>query len=705
MILILPEVKKVKLQTLTLPTAWQTVIFYNYGYVPTERIANTLGCDSQTVCEEAKRLGLPEDDFTVDFEKSGYLTIIRNNWRLLPYPQLLTLLDFTEDKLAYVLEKDDFLGVKLGNFKPDCPSVSYTPLTAEEMEKTALIADMVASYCDKKGKPFQFFTQKADPTACVTAQGKRIVHGYLSPCSDVFATDGADTLPEELLAQYQATGINGIWLHGLLSELSYYPFAPVLSDGYEQRRENLNRLIARCKKYGVGVYLYLNEPRSLPENVDEKYEKLLGWQARRTLCMENPEVQDYLYNATYDLCKNAPDLGGIFTITMSENPTHCHYVPGTECPTCKNLPPERTAATVNNLIYRAMKDSGCKGEMIANLWGWSPYMGWTEEQIFNGVATLDKGIATLSVSEFDLDIEKGGVQSKVIDYSISNPGPSELTKKVLKKAREAGHTVYGKIQASNSWECSAVPYIPTFDLVYEHLENLNKQGVENLFLTWTLGGYPSPSVALASAYKEGFDLDAWYESYYGENAQGVHNGVRALCDAFREYPFSIGALYLSPKTLGPANLWELTPEEKSSTMVCYAYDDYEAWISPYPYEVYIAQLEKLLSGWEKGIDILSSLPKTEKIEELVRYAKAAYAHFTTDLLQTKFAKYKREGNREGMRTCVAAEKANVEGLLVLTRTDGRIAYEASNHYFYTERNLIEKILRMVKFENLLQVKE
>ena len=700
----LPEVKKVKLQTLTLPTAWQTVIFRNYGYVRVDRIAKVLGCDEATVRAEAKRLGLPEDDFTADFEKSGYLTIIRNNWHLLPYPQLLTLLNFTEDKLAYVLEKDDFLGVKLGDFKPDCPPVSYAPLTAEEMKKTAFIADMVASYCDKKGQPFRFFPQKSISTDCVIAQGKRIVHGYLSPCSDVFATDGADTLPDELLAQYQAVGINGIWLHGLLSELSYYPFAPALSNGYTQRRENLNKLIARCKKYGVGVYLYLNEPRTLPESVEEKYESLIGWKARRTLCMENPEVQKYLYDATYDLCKNAPDLGGIFTITMSENPTHCHYVPGTECPTCKNLPPERTAATVNNLIYRAMKDSGCTGEMIANLWGWSPYMGWTEEQVFNGLELLDKGIATLSVSEFDLDIEKGGVKSKVIDYSISNPGPSELTKKVLQKAREVGHTVYGKIQASNSWECSAVPYIPVFDLVYEHLENLNKQGVENLFLTWTLGGYPSPSVALASAYKNGFDLDAWYENYYGENAQGVHDGIRVLCDAFREYPFSIGALYLSPKTLGCANLWNLTAEEKSSTMVCYAYDDYEAWISPYPYEVYIAQLKKLLSGWEKGIGMLSALPQTEKIKELVRYAKAAYAHFTADLLQTLFAKCKREGDTAGMNGCVLAEKANAESLLTLTREDGRIAYEASNHYFYTERNLLEKIVRMGQFGEFLQSK-
>ena len=701
--MVLPALKEVKLQSITLPTVWQTVVFRNYGYVRLDRIAKTLGCDEETVRAEAGRMGLSDEEFSADFEKSGYLTVIRNNWHLLPYAQLLTLLDFSEEKLAYVLEKDDFLGVKLGDFKPVCAEVVYTPLTAEELQKTEAFSKTLAPYLtQEKMPPFRFFPKgEFTQDTVVKAQGKRIVHGYLSPCSDVFATDGSDTLPDELLARYQAVGINGIWLHGLLSELSYYPFAPALSEGYAQRRENLNKLIARCKKYGVGVYLYLNEPRSLPENVDANYEEQIGWKARRTLCMENRAVQEYLYGATYDLCKSVPDLGGIFTITMSENPTHCHYLPGTECPTCKNLPPERTAAAVNNVIYRAMKDSGCAGEFIANLWGWSPYMGWTETQIFNGVDMLEKGISVLCVSEFDLDVEKGGVKSKVIDYSISNPGPSELTKKVLNRAKNAGHTVYGKMQASNSWECSAVPYLPVFDLVYEHLENLNGQGVENLFLTWTLGGYPSPSVALASAYGKGFDLEKWYEEYYGENATAVHEGVRTLCEAFREYPFSIGALYLSPKTLGAANLWEIEPEEKSSTMVCYAYDDYEAWTAPYPYEVYVSQLEKLLDGWKWGVQQLSALPQTARVAELTRYAKAAYAHFQTDLLQTKFAKYKREGDRAAMKACVLAEKANAETLLTLMRQDARIAFEASNHYFYTERNLLEKIVRMGQFEKRL----
>ena len=156
--MVLPALKEVKLQSITLPTVWQTEVFRNYGYVRLDRIAKTLGCDEETVRAEAGRMGLSDEEFSADFEKSGYLTVIRNNWHLLPYAQLLTLLDFSEEKLAYVLEKDDFLGVKLGDFKPVCAEVVYTPLTAEELQKTEAFAKTLAPYLtQEKMPPFRFF--------------------------------------------------------------------------------------------------------------------------------------------------------------------------------------------------------------------------------------------------------------------------------------------------------------------------------------------------------------------------------------------------------------------------------------------------------------------------------------------------------------------------------------------------------------------
>ena len=55
-----------------------------------------------------------------------------------------------------------------------------------------------------------------------------------------------------------------------------------------------------------------------------------------------------------------------------------------------------------------------------------------------------------------------------------------------------------------------------------------------------------------------------------------------------------------------------------------------------------------------------------------------------------------------MAECVKAEAKNATVLLKELRADAKVGFEASNHYVYTERNLIEKIIRMESFEKCLR---
>ncbi len=696
----LPEAKKMRLQPNIFPTKWQAVLFHNYALVPTKDLARLLACDEKTLEEERARLGMEYASYQPIWRKKGYITLIRNNWFLLPYEQLCALIGVDEDRLDFILRNDDFLGIKLGD-KPYCGRVCYAPLTEEQAKKTDVLADKIRGYIQPQGvQAFDFFSKKNTLSSRTYLRGKRIVHGYLSPCGDAFIEDSVGYMPDELLEEYALRGINGVWLHGVLSALSPYPFDESLSADYQLRRKNLQSLIRRCGKYGIKVYLYFNEPRALDENKFGKYSHLIGRRENgyASLCFEQKQTKEYLYNAVKDLLCDVQGLGGIITITMSENLTHCNYRPRTNCSVCKNIPPEKTAAAVNNVIQKAIRDSGSDTELIANLWGWSSFMEWTQEQTLKGVEMLDKDISVLCVSEYDLDIEKGGVKSKIIDYSMSNPGPSEITRKTLKKAAAQGNKIYAKIQTNNSWECSAIPYLPVFDLFHEHLVNLSKIGVENYMLTWTLGGYPSPMLSMVAAYAqdtEKFSLDRWYQEEYGDDYQLVRQAVAHFCKGFREYPFSIDSLYFSPKTLGCANLWALEKQEKQSTMVCYAYDDYENWTQPYPVDIYLSQYEKLLTEWEKGLALLQG-DFCEKVCELMTFAKGAFAHFKSDYLQTKFAKLKRNRaeNSEEIARLLYEEKANAQMLLNLLYKDGRIGFEASNHYYYTDRNLVEKIILM-----------
>ena len=695
------------LPELNFPTAWQAVIYRNLGMIPAERIAKVLRTDEQTVLREAERLGALTD-YNPDWERYGYITIIRANWFLLPKEQLLELLGYSEEKLFFILRDEDFLWVKLGYSKPICPGVIYSPLTASELRATERVRSIIEGVKLPVGRPaFDFFTGEGVRQAPPADTGStRFIHGYLTPCGDAFLVDSEEYLSDALLEGYRAQGVNGIWLHGLLSTLSPYPFIPERSEGYEDRRRKLNGLIERAGRYGIGIYLYFNEPRCLPSDVAPKFPKITGHIHPRgyALCMSVQENVDYLYNAVRSLVEECP-LAGIMTITMSENPTHCRSKDlETNCPRCKNVPFEELCALVNNTFRRAIVDAGRDTELIANLWSWAETRGWTNAQIKRGIDLLDPAISVLQNSEFDLPFTKGGIDNRVVDYSISNPGPSPVSADALTYAASIGHKVYAKIQANNSWECSAVPYLPVFDLVAEHIDNLERIGVSNYMLSWTLGGYPSPTLNYIANHKN-MTLDEWYSYYFGELGEPIHEAVRVISEGFREYPFSCDHLYFSPQTLGPYNMWTLYPEEKRSMMVSLVFDDLELWCEKYPYEVFVSQTEKMLEKWKRGLSMLRALEgKNLELDSLIRFTEAAYIHLNADLIQTKYAYLKRsvKENKEELSSLIRESRDDALRLAELASLEPTIGFEASNHYYYSPRLLIEKALNADKLLGQLE---
>ena len=161
----LPKIQGEPLIPTYFPTPIQAVIFRNWEMVSKERLATVLETDVATVERLAFDMGLPEQEDVTEWYKSGYITIIRANWHLLNYDQLLSLLDWDSDKLARVLKEEDFLGEKLGSSKPDCQKLVYKPLTKEEQEKTLKIKEAVMSLSEEtrhiaKAKPFDFYKKR-----------------------------------------------------------------------------------------------------------------------------------------------------------------------------------------------------------------------------------------------------------------------------------------------------------------------------------------------------------------------------------------------------------------------------------------------------------------------------------------------------------------------------------------------------------------
>ncbi len=57
--------------------------------------------------------------------------------------------------------------------------------------------------------------------------------------------------------------------------------------------------------------------------------------------------------------------------------------------------------------------------------------------------------------------------------------------------------------------------------------------------------------------------------------------------------------------------------------------------------------------------------------------------------------------KEEISILLSVEASNTERLLSLLYQDAKVGYEASNHYFYNERNLLEKLLNIQKLTRIL----
>ena len=100
---------------------------------------------------------------------------------------------------------------------------------------------------------------------------------------------------------------------------------------------NLAALVKRASRHGIGIYLYLNEPRTMPLAFFNEHPELKGVVAGEyaTLCTSHPAVQSALKDAVAHVCRAVPDLAGFFTITGSENLTHCwSHGGGAQCSRC-----------------------------------------------------------------------------------------------------------------------------------------------------------------------------------------------------------------------------------------------------------------------------------------------------------------------------------------------------------------------------------
>jgi hypothetical protein len=560
------------------------------------------------------------------------------------------------------------------------------------------------------------------------------VYSYFALYGDPLMEEGIDPFPNGFLRRMARVGVKGVWLQAILRNLAPSSQFPEFGAGWETRLRTLRGLVERAGRQGLKVFLYINEPRAMPAaffarhpQPDIKGAYNHGDADHFAMCTSTPTVRAWVANALAHVFSHVPGLGGVFCITASENLTNCYsYGQSHLCPRCSQREGAEVVAELIATIRDGVRRGNDQAAVIAWDWGWGPDWVPNFPDAAGVIRRLPKDVILLSVSEWAKPLTRGGYSTQVGEYSISAVGPGPRATRNWEVAAQRGLSTMAKVQWGNTWEMSAVPYIPVPNLVVEHCQNLLQAGVQGLMVSWTLGGYPSPNFEAAEAYyfspmpEGGEALLQVAERRYGrEAAGGVRAAWDALSQAFQEFPMEGGnVVYHVPTQHGPANPLRLHPTGYQAGMVLFPYDNYKAWVGDYPVEIAEGQFEKMATLWEGGLDkfrqALTKVPKNKlaAAQKDLGIAETCGLHFRSVANQMRFYRLREDwlSAGPGKRAAVAARMKKIaEGEIelakrqyFLARQDSTIAYEASNHYYYRPLDLVEKVINCQHAISLLE---
>ena len=281
------------------PSRLHQFVWRNWELANLDRMARILGARPQDLASIGASMGLPAKRVLSKDQLSRiYITVIRQNWHMLPEDQIIDLLGWTRERFDFTLKEDDFLDVKLGNHKPACDRLVYSPPGPADSRHAAAIRKLIRAELrgalDSPGEAaFDFLDEYRRPVPHPPAPAPakalwdpRIVYSFFALYGDPLLEPESDPFPDAYLDQLARAGINGVWMQAVLNNLAPAPAFPEFGRDWEKRIAQLNILIERAGRFGIRLFLYLNEPRAMPSAFFDN----------------RPGIRGSFFNGVYSMC-------------------------------------------------------------------------------------------------------------------------------------------------------------------------------------------------------------------------------------------------------------------------------------------------------------------------------------------------------------------------------------------------------------------
>ena len=430
--------------------------------------------------------------------------------------------------------------------------------------------------------------------------------------------DDVDYYPDNMLLRIARDGNNGIWIYTNFNSLLKSPIVQEFGEESERMLSKLRKVVDKCARYGIKVYVFGCEPHSLPEELCKKYNDMLGAVGfeSKSLCPRSERAKEHIIGMVEGLFKAVPKLGGFISITAGEQDTTCQGSDRwMECPRCRQYSRGENLAYVTSLINEGIKRSGSDAEFISWTYG---HRYWNFADIPEYVKFADPEVKLMqNFDDYGLQDQLGKTRLS-IDYWLSYAGPSYLFDLTAKSAKEHGKPLYAKMQVCTSHEIASVPYVPVPGLVFEKYKGAHELGVSGILQCWYFGNYPSLMSRAAGmlsfehdfADKRVFLIKLASSIFGGSNAEKIADSFELFEKGYKEFPINTMFSYYGPMQDGAT--WELQlipknrPLPRTWMLTDRPFGDriYEAINAAHTLDEIIVLSRRMSQSFEEGVKLL-----------------------------------------------------------------------------------------------------